>query len=164
MSLMVKISCFGVLVQLAAVAVAQDRPPATTPEIVDGVKSCLSATTEKAVEADTLNADGWRSASIAARGKAVDTPLQFFSKGNLLLITNKTGKTPACIITASVADAKAFDSLSSAVMGELDIDGHTKENENNTIYFFPKGHIVQLARTGTIKSPAIRIAVGFMAQ
>lgn len=164
MSLIMKISCFGVLVQVAAVAVAQDRPPATTPEIVGGVKSCLSATTEKAVEADALKADGWRSASIVARGKAVDTPLQFFGKGNLLLITNKTGKTPACIITASVADAKTFDSLSSAVMSELDVDGHTKENESNTIYFFPKGHIVQLAKTGTLESPAVRISVGFMAQ
>ena len=164
MSLLKRMSCAVAVMQIASAASAQKQLPATPSEIVGGVKSCLSATTEKAVEADTLKADGWRSASIAARGKAVDSPLQFFGKGDLLLMTNKTGKDPVCVIMASVADAKALDGLSSFIMKELDVDGHTKPDEKNAIYFFPKGHIVQLARTGTLDRPSVRIIVGFMSQ
>ncbi len=126
------------------------------------MQSCLSATTEKAVEADKLKSDGWHAASVTANGKAVDTSLVFFGKGNLLLITDKTAKAPACTITAHIQGAEAFDGVTSAIMNTLNVDGRAKSADRDTIYFFPKGHIVQLVKTGTSESPAIRIAVGFM--
>lgn len=164
MSLLTKMSCAMMVVQIATVVNAQSRTPATPAEIVGGMKSCLSATTDKAVETNKLKADGWNAATVKAGGKDVDTSLTFFGKGNLLLMTDKTAKAPACFITASLPDAGTFDDVAYAVQDALGVSGKANEEEKGAIYFFPKGHLVQMTRTGKPDSPAVRIAVGFMAQ
>lgn len=164
MSLLNKMSCAMIVVQIASVANAQGRPPAAPAEIVAGMKSCLSATTDKAVETDKLRADGWNAVSVKAGGKDVDTSLVFFGRGNLLLMTDKTAKAPVCFITASLPDAGTFDDVAYAVQDALGVNGKANDGEKGAIYFFPKGHLVQMTRTGKPDSPAIRIAVGFMAQ
>lgn len=164
MSFLKTMSCAVVVVQVATVASAQGRSPAMPPEIVDGVKSCLSATTEKTVEADRLQADGWHPASVTYDGKPVDASLTFFSKGNLLLMTKKTAKYPACFITATLSNSGTFDDLAYALQAGLGVDGKANAGEKDSIYFFSKGHIVQMTRAGTPGKPAVRVVVGFMAQ
>ena len=135
--------------------------PATPQEIVAGSKSCIAATTAKSVDPAKLRADGWNTASVSNDGRAIETPMTFFGKGGLLLTFNKQRSAPFCFITAHLPAAANFDAVAFAMDGGLGIAGKAKPSEAGTIYWFPTSYIVQLTATGTLKEPAVRVAIGY---
>ncbi|MGK2908710.1 MAG: hypothetical protein ACSLE1_02745 [Sphingobium sp.] len=69
--------------------------------------------------------------------------------------------TPICAIMAKVLDVPAVSQLVSALDRTLKTARKSADEKAIPAYWFPKGHIVELATTGTAKSPGIRIVVGY---
>jgi hypothetical protein len=142
-------------------ASAASLSSAGTPEIISGVESCLAVTSSTGVDAAKLRADGWAAMSASENGKSVPTPMPLFSKGNLLLIQQGGTPTPICAIMAKVPDVPAVRQIVGAMENALKTARKGKDGKAIPAYWFPKGHIVELATTGTPEAPGIRIVVGY---
>ena len=144
----------------AAPAAAPGLSPAAPPEIVAGARSCLDATDARQVDQAKLTANGWNRGSVTARdGKAEATPLTFMAKGGLVLILNAAADMPLCAITTRLAKGTRFGDVAAALEQALGVPGKPREGDPGIVYFFPEGHLVQLASTGSPRAPAVRVVV-----
>lgn len=142
-------------------AVAAPLSSAGTPEIISGVESCLAVTSSTGVDAEKLRADGWAAMSASENGKPVPSPMPLFSKGNLLLIQQGGTPTPICAIMAKVPNVPAVRQIVVAMDSALKTARKGKDGKAIPAYWFPEGHIVELATTGTPEAPGVRIVVGY---
>lgn len=152
---------FLVGVQIATGATGQSMKPAEPADIVAGVQSCMAATSEPAVDAAAIEADGWEALSLSADGKPHETSMAFYSRGKILLTFDREASVPLCIITAKLSGTDRYPQVFTAMNSALEVRGVTNPGETNTFYWLPKEHLIQLLATGSSKEPALRIAVGY---
>ena len=146
---------------ITSAASAASLAPATTPEVVSGVQSCLAAIHSDGVDVEKLKQDGWNAMSASAGGKPVAAPVPLFFKGNLLLAHQGTAPTPICAIMAKVSDVPAISGIAKALDSVLKTGRKIENGKAIPAYWFPEGHVVQLATTGSERSPGVRIVVGY---
>lgn len=142
-------------------ASAASLSPSATPEIISGVQSCLAAVQSDGVDVEKLKQDGWSAVSASDGGKPVAVPVPMFSKGSLLLIHQATASTPICAIMTNVPDVPAISGIADELDSALNTDRKIENGKAIPAYWFPKGHVVQLATTGSEKAPGVRIVVGY---
>ena len=160
-------SCLSVIAAIvasigahSAAAASRGLPPAAPPEIVAGARSCLNATDAKQVDPAKLAADGWNRGSLAGQdGKAEATPLTFMAKGGLMLVLNAASDMPLCAITTRLPRGTGFGDVAAALEQALGVPGKARDGDAGIVYFFPEGHLVQLASTGSPGAPAVRLVV-----
>jgi hypothetical protein len=142
-----------------AQAAAQGLPVSAPEEIVAGTQSCATATSATGVDERKLQADGWHHATMSADGKPVDG-LNVYSRGKLLLMLTK-GAAKICPIMARIQDAGTFGDIAFAMDKSLGVKGAARQGEQDTLYWFPPDHIVQMKLTGKAEAPSVRVAVGY---
>ena len=131
------------------------------PEVVKGVQSCLTATREDGVDIDSLQNDGWSKVTVSDGGRTVASPIPMLSKGSLILVHQASGPTPICTIMAKVPDVPAISGVATALDGALETGRKIENGKAIPAYWFPEGHVVQLASTGSEKAPGVRIVVAY---
>jgi len=145
----------------ASAASADTLPPAKTSEVVKGVESCLTAVDSHQVNVENLRKDGWSAVSASEAGKPVGLPIPLFSKGNLLLLHKSHAETPICAIMAKVPNVSAVGDIANAIDIALKTNRKIKDGKVIPAYWFPAEHIVELATTGSVDAPGVRIVVGY---
>ena len=145
----------------ASAASADTLPAAKTQEVVKGVLSCLKAVDSHQVNVENLKKDGWSAVSASEAGKPVGLPIPLFSKGNLLLLHKSDAETPICAVMAKVPNVSAVGDITNAIDIALKIDRKIKDGKAIPAYWFPAEHIVELATTGSVDAPGVRIVVGY---
>lgn len=153
-------ACLSASVVTSA-ASAASLSPAATPEVVNGVQSCLAAVRSDGVDVDKLKHDGWNAMSAPDEGKPSAAPIPIFSRGNLVLVHQATAPTPICAIMAAVSDVPAISGIVKALDSVLQTDRKIENGKAIPAYWFPEGRVVQLATTGSEKAPGVRIVVGY---
>jgi hypothetical protein len=145
----------------ASAALADTLPAAKTPEVVTGVQSCLTAVDSHQVNVEILKKDGWDAVSASEAGKPVGLPIPLFSKGNLLLLHKSDAENAICAIMAKVPSVSAVGDIANAIDIALKTDRKIKDGKAIPAYWFPAEHIVELATTGSVDAPGVRIVVGY---
>ncbi|WP_231420697.1 hypothetical protein [Sphingomonas sp. Leaf205] len=145
----------------ASAASADTLPAAKAPEVVKGVQSCLTAVDSHQVNIENLKKDGWSAVSASKAGKPVGLPIPLFFKGNLLLLHKSDAETPICAVMAKVPNVSAVDDIANAIDIALKTDRKIKDGKAIPAYWFPAEHIVELATTGSVDVPGVRIVVGY---
>jgi hypothetical protein len=148
---------------LSGQAAAQGLPPAGTDQIMAEARSCAAATSSAGVGPCKLEADGWKAASLTDKGKPIVAPFSFSGTGKLLLMYNKQGSSPICIITARISSVSDFRKLQAdfpAALGAPVKD----DGKGEQLFMAPDHRIVDLAATGKPDQPAVRVAVGSVFQ
>lgn len=145
----------------ASVASAGTLPAAKTPEVVKGVQSCLAAVDSHQVNVENLKKDGWSAVSASEAGRPVGLPIPLFSKGNLLLLHKSDAETPICAVMAKVPNVSAVRDIANSIDIALKIDRKIKDGKPIPAYWFPAEHVVELATTGSVDAPGVRIVVGY---
>lgn len=145
----------------ASAASADTLPAAKTPEVVKGVQSCLTAVDSHQVNVEILRKDGWGAMSASEAGKPVGLPIPLFSKGNLLLLHKSDAENPICAVMAKVPNVSAVGDIADAIDIALKTDRKIKGGKAIPAYWFPAEHIVELATTGSVDAPGVRIVVGY---
>ena len=145
----------------ASAASADTLPAAKTPEVVKGVQSCLTAVDSHQVNIEILRKDGWGAVSASEAGKPVGLPIPLFSKGNLLLLHKSDAENPICAVMAKVPNVSAVGDIADAIDIALKTDRKIKGGKAIPAYWFPAEHIVELATTGSVDAPGVRIVVGY---
>jgi len=145
----------------ASAASADTLPAAKTPEVVKGVQSCLTAVDSHQVNVEILKKDGWGAVSASEAGKPVGLPIPLFSKGNLLLLHKSDAENPICAVMAKVPNVSAVGDIADAIDIALQPDRKIKGGKAIPANWFPAEHIVELATTGSVDAPGVRIVVGY---
>ncbi len=145
----------------ASAASADTLPAAKTPEVVNGVLSCLTAVDSHQVNVENLKKDGWSAVSASEAGKPVGLPIPLFSQENLLLLHKSGAETPICAIMAKVPNVSAVGDIANSIDIALKIDRKIEDGKAIPAYWFPAEHIVELATTGSVDAPGVRIVVGY---
>jgi hypothetical protein len=152
------------LMSVPAVAGAQTaNPPAA---IVEATADCWRATGPSSVDLAKLQASGWKAGNLKDKGgKAVPTPLRFFSKADssVMITVLPRGKTPACSVTSRVAATADYRPLMDQLQARLkQLEPGLKGSRagKNGAAFIGGGRIALIEPTGTQTAPAAMIVVG----
>lgn len=145
----------------ASAASADTLPAAKTPEVVKGVLSCLMAVDSHQVNVEILKKDGWGAVSASEAGKSVGLPIPLLSKGNIIILHKSGAETPICAVMAKVPNVSAVGDIANAIDITLKADRKIKDGKAIPAYWFPAEHIVELATTGSVDAPGVRIVVGY---
>ncbi len=138
---------------------AQEPPAAQEPSqpaaIVAAVQSCLSAITEGVLDESRLIAGEWKSGRPQAEGKAVDTPLRFFTRGPILLIAGPQGANLALMARVNSADdqTQVVRQLT-AILGKP-----SRKSNSSALWIAAGGRLIEAGSAGTADSPSIRIMI-----
>jgi hypothetical protein len=147
------------LVAVAGPATAQGIAPARTDEIIAGAQSCAAATAPTGIDEARLKSDGWGKGAVSANGKALPTSMAFYGNGPLVLMFNRNGAKPICIVTGRLPSAADFPKLQAAFASAYGAPVKD-DGKGAQIFITPDHRIMQLAFTGTEQMPAVRVGVG----
>lgn len=155
---------FAALLLAAMPAAAQFRvaPPR---DIADAVKSCVAATKAQGIDLDRLHADGWRAGSMVGPDKkAVETPLQFLSRGGsnamILLSGSEAGK--PCIVMSRIKSVSDAPSITRAVGQAL--GGEQLRSQSQSEVIWRVGSVLVLVQaSGSQDQPGLRLSTIFVA-
>lgn len=98
--------------------------------------------------------------SASEAGKPVAPPIPLLAKGNLLLTYQSDPPTSICVIMARVPSVTAVSDIAYALDRAVKTSRKVKDGKAIPAYWFPIGHIVELATTGSVDAPGVRIVVG----
>jgi len=147
----------ALLVTAVAFPVSAQLKPAPLPEIFESYNDCFAATPASGVSTSALEKLGWIRATIESDGTKDTKPdLIIFGHSDRrpLIMLDKESGPGICIVTAKLENKRNFQSFLDAFGGKL-----PKPDKNGNITYFVNGQVVQLAKTGTRKEPAMRAVI-----
>ena len=144
---------------LESFAAARGLSPATDDELLAGARSCAAATNPTGVDVRSLEANGWDKATMSANGKAAATSLTFYGKGHLLLMFDANGKSPLCIVTGRISSIAEFPKLQTAFAAAYG-PPVKDDGKGEQLFIAPDHRVVELASTGSVDRPSVRVGVG----
>ncbi len=155
------------LLSLSAAAAAQTpNPPAA---IVEAAADCWTATGATSIDTAKLAARGWKPSEFKDKdGRALKTPLRFFSKAgsSVIVMVLPGGDKPACSVTSRVGAVADYKPLMDGLQTRLkQLEPALKAGRagTNGAAFLGGGRIALIEPTGTETEPAARIVVGMSA-
>ena len=161
-----KASRLAFLTLLALPAAVNAQTPAPASAIVEATADCWEATNTASVDVAKLTAKGWKASDLKDKaGKAVATPLRFYSKAgsSVMVMVLPTSKTPACSVVSRVENVAAYRPLMDQLQTRLkQIEPTLKAGRagKNGAAFLAGNRIALVEPTGTETAPAARIVVG----
>lgn len=151
----------AVSVAVAAPAAAQLRE-APLPQIFESYNDCFAATESGAIETSALESHGWARATMTdGEGNPIEGgPIIFghSDRAPILLLSGLEGD-GVCIVNARIESYAIFDQFKDAFGGKL-----PEPDADGAITYGAKGHIVQIAPTGSTEKPSLRLVVGTKAE
>ncbi len=166
---LVKAAALALLPLLSLSAAASAQTPNPPAAIVEAATDCWAATGATSIDTAKLTANGWVAGGLKDKdGKAVPTPLRFFSKkdSSITVMVLPTGKNPACSVMSrvgTVADYKPLMDLLMTRLKQLEPTLKAGRAGTNGAAFLGGGRIALIEPTGTQTAPAARIVVGMSA-
>nr|WP_314442952.1 hypothetical protein [uncultured Sphingomonas sp.] len=151
------------LVALPAVASAQS--PSAPSAIVEAAADCWEATGASSVNVASLAAKGWKSSNLTDKdGKAVPTPLRFYSKAtsSVMVMILPDGKSPACSVVSRVENVAAYKPVMDQLQARLkQLEPGLKAGRSGTngAAFLGVGRMAVIEPTGSQEQPSVRFIV-----
>ncbi|HEY5712893.1 MAG TPA: hypothetical protein VIT38_13450 [Allosphingosinicella sp.] len=135
---------------------ASGLPPVAPAAIIDAAQSCGNAVTTERLDEQRLAADGWTLGSVTNNGRAADTPLRFFSRNSIMLVT--TPGEASCFVMARLESRQSFvavrDGMTAAFGRPFRADA-----SGMTQWILTESRAAQLDATGSREQPAVRISI-----
>jgi hypothetical protein len=155
-----------VLIRLAAAVlvpgIGQAELPQSSPDVVvDAVRSCDRATGPQGVDVQVLRSDGWEKGSFGSKDSPVKIELAVYGRAGVMIFLNLNAKTSACVLAATVGDAKAQTKVL-AKMSAAFGDRVSTTKDGQQVYRLASGNLAMVAATGTPKKAAVRIGVAYV--
>ena len=153
---MIRAYLFGI--GLIAASGTNAQLPAVSPgALVAATKDCAAAATNKTVDGATLEARGWKTASISGVEPAEVPFIYGKSEGGPILMVSPpdVGSAQLCILTGSLKSQSDFKRIAKAFESEFTPAGE-KANDR---YFRIGSDTAVLTPTGSRSKPSFRVAV-----
>jgi hypothetical protein len=142
----------------AAAAQVSSMQPASTQEIATAVSACMAAVRPNSVDDAALIAAGWsRGVLKDAKGKTIPAPVNIYGrKGASLMLLTTQGK-GACTTIARIERPELGRAVADAISAQ--VKSQPKRDKNKDLFWFAGKNAIQLAATGDVSKPAVRIVV-----
>src|SRR3954469_20684926 len=153
------------LLALCAPALAQGGLPPVEPEtIAAAARSCADSLSEAGVDEKRLTNEGWQRASLSAKGKAVDSSLRIYARGNVVLLLTPDavkGVVDDCYLTARIGSRETYARAMNATQAAL--AGKVIKTDNGSVSWILSGQkAARIDPTGSQDAPAVRISVVYV--
>ena len=147
------------LLAVAATSAAAQLRPAPLDNILAATDACRAAVISGGVDQERLTVAGWEvGTATGPSGAPIEGAMRVFGKsGNDSLIMLIDATPALCTAMAGLENSAAFAALGAALAGEAGARVAERNGREQTL--FVGDSIVNIARTGTERQPAVRIAV-----